>query len=180
VAILFLVLDHRESQIAYTMMMSTKYKFKPFIIKGKNVSKELNKYGIDKVPTLYFPEKMAKVEGSSNIARYMGIDLTLQKEPKSQNKKKKSKKPLLEPKYQKALKDEYYSDDEFEQRFKEAHSEGSIEDKRAEEEESYYDSESDSRDSLQRSLDDNPIRSEEEEIGESEYEGDSDEISLEV
>ena len=81
---------------------------------------------------------------------------------------------------QKALKDEYFSDsevDEFEQRFKEAHEDNS-DDKGFKEEESNYSE--DSRDSMQRSLEDNPIQSEEYEEEEEEYEEESDEISLEV
>lgn len=187
-AIFFYVLQHRDSQIAYKILMSTKFNFKPFQIRGKNVSNQLRQYGIDKVPTLYFPQKRAKVEGYENIARYLGLDLSVlnqpYREPKRKSKRvKKDKKPKLEAKYQKALKDEFYESesDEFERKFKEAHDSDSFEDKREEEESSFYESQSEEQDSLQRSLEEHPIMSEEEEILSSkESDGESDEVSLEV
>lgn len=104
VAIFFYVLQHRDSQIAYKILMSTKIEFKAFQIRGKNISSQLRQYGIDKVPTLYFPDKMAKVEGYQNIARYLGVELTIENQPVQQiRKKRKQKRAKLEPKYQKAI-----------------------------------------------------------------------------
>lgn len=169
-AIFFYVLKHRDSQIAYRILMSTKINFKPFEIKGKNVKNQLQKYGVDKVPTLYFPDKRAKIEGAENIARYLGVDLNAlfasnQQPPPSVKPKRKPKKPKIEAKYKKALKDEYFSDseDSFERKFKEAHKEqfSEEEDKGDDEDEEFED---------------------ESEFEESDYdgEGESDEISLEV
>jgi len=150
-AIFFFVMRHRDSQIAYNMLMSTQLQFKPFEIKGKNIANQLSQYGITKVPTLYFPDKKAKVEGSEGISRYFGLRNERPVERRSQRPPKRE-----EP---------------------------------AQEEESDYGSlSSDGMDSLQRSLEENPIQSEEEiikseeEIMESEESDDtlSDEISLDI
>lgn len=183
-AIFFYVLRHRDSQEAYKILMSTKLPFKPFEIRGKNVSTKLKQYGIDKVPTLYFPDKKAKVEGLQNIASYLGFDPRMLNHPQYQpevrkSKKKRLKKPKLESKYQKALKDEYYEEsvDEFERRYKEAIAEESEEDKREEENSSFYGSdEDDGEEGDEIYLEDE----EEDYVVESDSEGESDEISLEV
>jgi hypothetical protein len=155
VAIFFYVLQHRDSQIAYKILMSTKIYFKAFQIRGKNISSQLRQYGIDKVPTLYFPDKMAKVEGYQNIARYLGVELTIENQPVGQvRKKRKQKMPKLEPKYQKAI-IESDSDEE------------DLEEEDIEEEEDLEEEDSDEEDI-------------EEDIEEEEDIEDSDEISLEV
>jgi len=168
IPVFFYVAQHRDSQIAYKILMTTKMQFKPFEIRGKNVSNILKKYGIDKVPTLYLPNKKGKIEGSENIAKYIGYTPSL---PLLTNvSTKKEKKPKIQEKYKKALKDEYYEEEgSFEEKFKAA---------QKEDESSEV---VDSRNSLQRSLEDNPIQSEEqEEIISSSNEEESDEISLEV
>lgn len=126
-AIFFYVSQHRDSQTAYKLLMSTKIPFKTFEIKGKNVSEKLKQYGIDKVPTLYFPNKKSKVEGSQNIARFLQVDSRMLNRPQHSRqsteirrpKQKKSKKPNLEAKYQKALKDDYYEESDFDRKYKE-------------------------------------------------------------
>lgn len=63
VAILFVVQDERESQMAYKDLMTTPIKFKTFIIRGKNVVDRVKQIGITKVPTLYITSKNKKIEG---------------------------------------------------------------------------------------------------------------------
>ena len=124
-AIFFFVMRHRDSQIAYNMLMSTQLKFKPFEIKGKNIANQLSQYGITKVPTLYFPDKKAKVEGSEGISRYFGL----------RTERPTNRRPPP----------------------------GIKQEPESEEEESEYGSlESDGMNSLERSLEENPIQSEEE------------------
>lgn len=65
--ILFIVEHDRESQMAYKELMMSRMKFKPFIIRGKNVSERLKRdLQITTVPTLLF-QKRKKVEGYRNI-----------------------------------------------------------------------------------------------------------------
>jgi len=126
--IFFFVLQHRDSQVAYKILMSTKFPFKPFEIKGKNVVDKLKQYGIDKVPTLYFPDKRAKVEGSENIAKYLGVDYSATRMPANNKVEYEDtiKKPRLEAKYQKALvgaQDDYFSDSDVDSDYKDSEDE---------------------------------------------------------
>lgn len=67
VVLLFIVEHDRESQMAYKELMMSRMKFKPFIIRGKNVSERLKReFQITQVPTLLF-QKRKKVEGYRNI-----------------------------------------------------------------------------------------------------------------
>lgn len=64
--ILFIVNDDRESQMAYKELMMSPIKFKPFIIRGKNIREKLKReLQITTVPTLLFKRK--KVESYKNI-----------------------------------------------------------------------------------------------------------------
>jgi len=64
--ILFIVESERESQMAYKELMMSRIKFKPFIIRGKNVRDKLKReLQINVVPTLLFKRK--KVESYRNI-----------------------------------------------------------------------------------------------------------------
>ena len=143
--------------------MSTQIEFKPFQIRGKNISNRLREYGIDKVPTLYFPDKMAKVEGYQNIARYLGVELTMENQPtqrfRKNKKDQKKKRPKLEPKYQKAI-IESDSDDE-------------VDDDENEDDEFEDDDEFDD--------DDDDVEDEDDDVEDEDHDvEDSDEISLEV
>lgn len=67
VAILFIVMTDRESQLIYRMLMNTRVKFLPFQVKGKNVRERLKKYKIDQVPTLFITTSKKKYVGASAI-----------------------------------------------------------------------------------------------------------------
>uniref|UniRef100_A0A6C0JRH1 Thioredoxin domain-containing protein n=1 Tax=viral metagenome TaxID=1070528 RepID=A0A6C0JRH1_9ZZZZ len=67
VAILFIVMTDRESQLAYRLLMNTRVKFLPFQVKGKNVRERLKKYKIDQVPTLFITTSKKKYVGAAAI-----------------------------------------------------------------------------------------------------------------
>ena len=96
--IFFYVLNNRECQIAYTILMKNNIKFKPFEIKGKNVKEYVKSLGITRIPCILIKtgNKQGIVEGVENIDKFI-LKNTLVDEDYPSVKPIK-KKPINKPK----------------------------------------------------------------------------------
>jgi hypothetical protein len=112
-AIFYFNRNNLESQKAYKYLMNSNLTFTPQEIRGKNVANRLKGGIIDKIPTLYFPNK-GKIEGEANIFKFL-IQQNLLKsaeEPQRQIPLMSQERPPLPSHLQKVLKDPEEEDDD--------------------------------------------------------------------
>lgn len=73
--IFFYVVNNRECQMAYKMLMNSNFEFKPFEIKGKNIVEHVKKLGVTKVPSLLISSSTSKkdglIEGIDDIYKFI-------------------------------------------------------------------------------------------------------------